>query len=662
MYRVTVITNGTEYPLHEPRDSDGILQLIDPVVTLEMGKNGSFTFRVSPLHPYKDQILALKSEIYVYSDDELIFCGRHIGNELGFNNIGKVTCEGEMAYLLDSMQRPYNFTGSGADFFRQVLEAHNSQVEERKRFEVGNVTVADNAPEIQRISAECVDTLEILKTQLVGINGGYLMVRRSGGKKYLDYVNDYGGINSQVIRFGENLLDLTRHVKPTDIITALIPYGAKLESDNTEEEEKALDITSVNGGEDYIFNQDAVNTYGWIWGTKTWDDITDPVALLAKGNAYLEESIALPETLDLTALDLGIVDVDIQKLKLGYWTQAESTPHKISKRFMLSKKIIHLDNPGKDEVILGQTLTTFTGAVNKDKLEISNRINRVAESTSREINRKVENATQLITGGKGGYVVLDVEDPDTGKRDLPWRILIMDTPDKDTAHSVIQINKNGIGFSTTGINGPYSNAWTIDGNLVADFITTGTMLADRIRGGMLEVGGTGLGKDGTITVKNASGAVIGTWDKTGLHVMLGVIEGSEIRGAAIIGGAINIGAGTFYVSENGEAIINAGEIQIGNVYINQNYTWLGDFGISSGNAGAFYSRDSEQSIQIYSDSWPLEDVPVIIVIKNGVQTRITNSSILTQYIGCKDIDFDDPWTNGWTLLEMLKDLYNRTGG
>lgn len=145
-------------------------------------------------------------------------------------------------------------------------------------------------------------------------------------------------------------------------------------------------------------------------------------------------------------------------------------------------------------MILGQTLPTFTASANKDQATITDRINRVADSTVREINKKVENATQLITGGKGGYVVLDVVDPETGKKTQPWRILIMDTPDKETAKSVIQINKNGIGFSQTGINGPYGNAWTIDGNLLADYITVGTMLADRIRGGILEMGGTGLGK------------------------------------------------------------------------------------------------------------------------------------------------------------------------
>ena len=519
MYRVMVITDGIEYPLHEPRDNEGELQLIDPVVTLEMGKNGQLTFRVAPGHPHKDKIQPLKSEIIVYQDNEVIFAGRSIGDEDDFYNRGKVTCEGELAYLIDSIQRPYNFSGSGAEFLGKCLDVHNSQVEERKQFLIGNVTVPDSAAEINRSNTDCENTLKTLKSQLVNRNGGYLRIRRDGGKKYLDYVNDYGGINDQPIRFGENLLDLSKHVKPTSIITALIPYGATVESEDPDVEDKPLDITSVNGGKDYIYDQAAVDTYGWIWGVQTFDDVTDPEALLVKGKAYLQEAIALPVTLDLKAVDMSLIDVDIQRLRVGYWTQVESVPHGISKRFMLSKKTIHLDNPGKDEVILGQTLPTFTASANKDQATITDRINRVADSTVREINKKVENATQLITGGKGGYVVLDVVDPETGKKTQPWRILIMDTPDKETAKSVIQINKNGIGFSQTGINGPYGNAWTIDGNLLADYITVGTMLADRIRGGILEMGGTGLGKNGVIRVLSATGVEICRIDINGLEVL-----------------------------------------------------------------------------------------------------------------------------------------------
>jgi hypothetical protein len=230
----------------------------------------------------------------------------------------------------------------------------------------------------------------------------------------------------------------------------------------------------------------------------------------------------------------------------------------------------------------------------------------------------------------------------------------MDTPDKETARSVIQFNKNGFGFSTTGINGPYRNAWTIDGNLVADFITTGSMLADRIRGGMLEVGGEGLGKDGSITVKNELGNVIGYWDKTGLHVMLGVIEGSEIRGSSFIGGAINIGAGTFYVSEDGEVVINAGILNIGPISINSNYSDLGAFRVSNANYGAFYSVNGE--IELVT-SGLIEDNPLLTISKNNRKTTIGAGAITTS-----DIFLTDPWVGGWTLVDMLKDLYDRTEG
>lgn len=594
MYRVMVITEGIEYPLHEPRDNEGELQLIDPVVTLEMGKNGQLTFMIAPGHPHKDKVQPLKSEIIVYQDNEVIFAGRPIGGEDDFYNRGKVTCEGELAYLIDSIQRPYNFSGNGAEFLRQCLEVHNEQVEERKQFLIGNVTVPDSAAEINRSNTDCENTLKTLKSQLVERNGGYLRVRRAGGKKYLDYVNDYGGINSQVIRFGENLLDLSKHVKPTSIITALIPYGATIESEDSEAEDKRLDITSVNGGKDYIYDQAAVDTYGWIWGVQTFDDVTDPEALLAKGKAYLQEAIALPVTLDLKAVDMSLIDVDIQQLRVGYWTQVESVPHGISKRFMLSKKTIHLDNPGKDEVILGQTLPTFTASANKDQAAITDRINRVADSTVREINKKVENATQLITGGKGGYVVLDVMDPETGKKTQPWRILIMDTPDKETAKSVIQINKNGIGFSTNGINGPYRNAWTIDGNLVADFITTGTMVSERVRGGVYEVGGAGLAKDGRIVVKDASDRMIGYWDKTGLYVLQGIIEGSRIRGGTIAVGPLSADSGgvyfgDYYVSADGS---NEFSSENGWIKINTNDRPGGDY------ASIFIGGDKYNGVEI----------------------------------------------------------------
>lgn len=74
----------------------------------------------------------------------------------------------------------------------------------------------------------------------------------------------------------------------------------------------------------------------------------------------------------------------------------------------------------------------------------------------------------LIRGGLGGYVYLK---PNANGK--PEEILIMDEPDIADAVNIIRMNKNGIGFSQNGYNGPFNSAWTIDGTFYADWIKAG---------------------------------------------------------------------------------------------------------------------------------------------------------------------------------------------
>jgi len=638
------IKNGEEwYDLFHSHDER--IMLIDPVLTRGLNKTGNFAFDVPPAHPNYNKILPY-SEIYLYEDKddnvEPIFSGRPLSCEQDFNNVLHVSCEGEMGYLRDTIQRPFEYTGSLHELFVQLVTIHNNQVGESKRFEIGDITVADNGSDrITRTGTDYVTTWDALVANLVNVFGGYLRARWSGGKKYLDYVTDYGGINTQSIRFGENLLDIDRFVDPTTVYTVLLPIGAELE-DGT-----VVDITSVNDGIDYIIEEEAYEKFGWKCIQKTWEDETDPASLLSKAKAYLKEQAALSQAIELTAFDLNMIDVDMEKLVFGYWTTVESPPHNVKVQLLLSSQTTYLMDPGSNKIVLGGQMPSFGAQVAQNRIDTKYKIGKV----SSVMTQKIENATQLITGGKGGFVVLDIEDPDTGKKSHPWRILIMDTPDKATAKSMIQLNKNGIGFSTTGIDGPYRNAWTIDGNLVADFITSGTMLADRIRGGILEVGGKDLAKNGKIVVKDANGKEIGYWDKTGLHVMLGVIEGTNI-----IGGTIDIGNGTFSVDKHGAVVINAGAISLGPIVITQNYADIGDYRVSSNNLGAFFSSDHQ--IQLWSRHPEWSGRPVIQV----GDTMINDKAIVTGAIKCDDIQFNDPWTERMTALDMFKDLYNRIKG
>lgn len=527
MYKVTVLCDGDIYPLHIPGTDDLILN--DPVLTLEAGTSGSFVFYVFPIHPYADKIRPLSSEVYIYEDEEEIFRGRYTGKEEDFYRTGKVTCEGDLAYLVDSQQRPYEHQGNIIDFLRERLASHNSQVEERKQFVLGNVTIVDSNNYINRSDSGYSNTLECINGKLVKTHGGYPRTRLTGGVRYLDYVTDYGGINDQIIRFGENLVDLSQHIDPTTIITALIPIGASVEitnADGTIDNQK-IDITSVNNGLDYIYDAEAVQKYGWIVGTQEWEDVTVPENLLTKARAYLNECVKLPQTLELTAIDLSLLDVDIKALKVGYWTRVISEPHKVTGTYLLTKRTYHLTSPEQDKVVLGGEIQTFTGNSAKNRLDMSLKVQQVAATASKEINAKVENATQLITGGLGGYVVIG-----RAENGHPEEILIMDAPTKETATNVIRLNKHGFGFSTSGYNGIYRNAWTIDGNLVADFITTGTMYADRIRGGTLTLGGVNNG-NGVLTVVDGAGKTVGQITQNGLFAIAGTIAGWTISESSL---------------------------------------------------------------------------------------------------------------------------------
>lgn len=510
MYKVTVVTDGKEYPL-----LNQVLRLENPTLKEYAGNSpGYLKFKITPKHPYYDKILPLSSELFVYEDGMEIFRGRSMTAEEEFNRTHQITCESDLAYLCDSIIRPFEFHGSIVEFMTQVLKVHNEQVEARKQYLLGRVNVVDSNNYINRSNSDYSCSLDCLRDKLVKTHGGYLRTRCEAGKRYLDYLTDGGGTNDQVIRYGVNLADYSKTQDATELFTALIPTGADLEdtSSSGENTPKTVDITSVNGGKDFIYDEDAVQRYGWIFRQHKWEDVTLPENLIKKARAYLEQSIYLSDVLKLTAVDLANVDVDIKRLKTGYWTKVISRPHGVDVMYILEERTRNLQEPGKDTVSLGGTIATLSGSMAKSQKELSAKVEQVGKAATKGIDQKINNATQLISGGLGGYVVIG-----RSENGQPEEILILDAPTKANAKNVIRLNKNGIGFSTSGYNGVYRNAWTIDGNLIADFITSGTMYADRIKGGTLTLGGKD-DANGIMNVLDSTGETVCLLDNQSLKV------------------------------------------------------------------------------------------------------------------------------------------------
>lgn len=403
--------------LHDMRDEN--YMLLSPKITQELNKTGNFDFGILSAHPEIRCIEKLKSSVAVYDGDELLYAGRPTTDESDFYNFGRVTCEGELSFLLDSVQRPHNYGSQTAEagkadtnveIFKRLVEEHNGQVEEEKQFAVGIVDI--DSETITKLSTNYEKTWDFINSNFLGKYEGYLRVRYSGGIRHLDYVRQYGKVSAQEIRFGENLLDLKRHIKAEDIVTAIIPVG-----------KNNVTVKTANGhdGTDYIYDPAAVELYGWIYEKVDFPEVNDPDTLLMKAREELRRRINLAITIELTATDLHMVDVDINGIRLGDLVPCISREHgllsipgDVSTYYLVSKYEVNLDNPGNNKLTLGRTVSTLTGqmanATNENSLIrgiaynagiLADAANETANQAANEvelIKNEIGNVTDQVDG------------------------------------------------------------------------------------------------------------------------------------------------------------------------------------------------------------------------------------------------------------------------
>ena len=462
------------------------LTLIEPAIELEENNAGSFSFTIQDNHPSYDDIKRRKSIIKVYEDDEIIFAGMVYEIEEDFYKNKKVYCEGELSYLNDTIQRPaeyHDMTVRG--LLETYIENHNAQVEPEKQFKLGMVTVKDPNDSIYCYT-NMETTLSCIKNDLLDDLGGIIRVRYMNNEKYIDYITeDDVRTNQQVIRLGENLINYTSNISSLDIATAIIPLGNRLEESPIEALDMRLDIKSVNNNLDYVSDSIAVSNFGWIYKTVVWDDVTDANTLKSKGEKYLTDSQFDNLIIEATALDMHLIDNNEMSIRLSDKIRIVSKPHGLKdKYFRLTKQTIYLNNPENNTITLGKeehiSLSAQTVQANNDILKAMEKIT----PASTILKKAKENASALINGnGENGYVVLH-----ENEKGVVYEILVMDTPDINTATKVWRWNQNGLGYANSkdaNGNWEFGLAMTIDGQIVADYITTGTMNCDRLKGGTI---------------------------------------------------------------------------------------------------------------------------------------------------------------------------------
>ena len=369
-----IYANGKS--IYQPMDNT--LSLFSPKLTLEMGKAGSLQFQIPPSNKYYNALPQLTTTITVEMDDIEIFRGRVLTNNRNFNNVRTIYCEGDLAYLVDSVQKAEKYDGKAHALFRKIIAAHNARVEASKRFTVGNITVEDRdvlltgkSDDIQdaetgkfdykqiainSIADEWQNTFDFIETCLIDYTGGYLRTRRQNGVTYVDLLADYGTTATQDIEFGKNLLDLTEEVSAEDVFTVLIPLG-----------DENLTIESVNNGSDELVDAAAVARYGRIVKTHVFDSVNDPNTLLENGQRFLASNVNAPVTITVKAVDMHLVDPNASPIFVGDRVHVTSVPHDMLDTLTCTKIEYDMENPANNTYTFGTPKQSLTERYRKDK-------------------------------------------------------------------------------------------------------------------------------------------------------------------------------------------------------------------------------------------------------------------------------------------------------
>lgn len=375
MYRITC--DGVT--LYEP--DNPVLQLISG--TLKTGQNiaGTLTFVLAPTHPYLSRIKARSSVVSVYRDGVLYFRGSPLNVTESDTGLVTVTAEGALAWLGDSVQPFAEYHNMPVrTYLETLIQNHNAAVQDDayKQFTVGEVTVTDSNDSLYRHS-NFEHTKDAITEKLTKRLGGVLQVRWKNGVQYLDYLAEYKHVNGQGIKFGQNLLTYARSVPTANLATAIIPLGCKLTDADGNETDERLQID--NGGKNYVWDEKAVQEFGWIFDTIICDDVTLKENLIKRGYTELEARKALPTTIKLTAVDFGALGGNYERITVGDLLPIVSAPHNLDTYMTVAEMTENLVDPGKSTVTLNRTYKTVTSGIASVKKDLGEQLELVRDDT-----------------------------------------------------------------------------------------------------------------------------------------------------------------------------------------------------------------------------------------------------------------------------------------
>lgn len=372
--------------VHRSDIPDENYQLVGITLDVEMGKSPSLKFTIPPSHPKKSLLKNFLSRFTVKEDELVLAEGRLFDSRQDIYNQIEWQAEGSLSYLTDSYVPKVKVEETIRALFTRYVNEHNSRVEDYKKFTVGQITIDNADTEKVKVDNDGYRyTADAIQNDLIDSYGGYLRTRYENGVRYLDYLKDYGHKTTQTIEYKKNLIDFALEVNPEDVFTYLIPTG-----------DSNLKINDVNNGKDYIEVEGAKAKWGNKYLLKSFNGISDASTLLKEAKQYIKNHYEeLPESLEITAIDLKLLGVNVESIHVGDVVRVTSTPNGVDKDYTCSAISYNLSQFGKTKYTLGKPKQDFTKKYNQKSSSTSSAINDTNSSLGRTNGRLSETQSKL---------------------------------------------------------------------------------------------------------------------------------------------------------------------------------------------------------------------------------------------------------------------------
>jgi phage minor structural protein len=397
MYIVTIKNGSKEIEIHGATERVTSGKIVKGINAID-----SFSFTLNPanagfdsLHDYKTQV-----EVYNTTKKRYEFIGRVLYTSSSMSESGaltkEVTCEGCLGYLCDSVQtyrtpRERNLR----EFIAEILDYHNGQVEAYKRVDIGTLRDKVDGSATLIIGTEYGETTWDVIKGLTEDYGGEIRGRKKSSSEgtgvFFDWVEQLGESKSTPIALSHNMKSISREINPTSFVTRLIPLGCKLTVEQevldengepvfdddgnvkmeTVQTEERLDISSVNGGKNYIDIEEGIEEYGIRVGTIEFDDVTTALALYMKGIEWINKVNRVKIKYRATALDLSLLGLDLHDFDIYNRHPLKNPLLNIDDEARIIKKSIDICEELKSTIEFGEEFETVSSIQNTNKRNIA---------------------------------------------------------------------------------------------------------------------------------------------------------------------------------------------------------------------------------------------------------------------------------------------------